>query len=304
MTRHGVVRILWGLTATAAATLRGGALAAQNFASPSVHFGAMSWPAAEPGDVLTINLDRFTEFDARRRRYNALRSTVGLDLLAVSRTRLLRLWHTTLLRGALAVGGALNEPTRFLQNNFLHGIRGFDEVPVDSIQEGIHAAASVELTHWIPRSLAGMFPFLQLGATGSTVSSDAWVAVGARAPRFGFSGQLRAGLPFGGHAFAERYLTDGYLLGTISLRVPLDDWADHITAGVAPEIELSYTASSGYFRRTDGTPFHEEFCSLRLTWGVAAFETWNDLCGHKDRGPTYGARLMIDARSLHLSKRP
>jgi hypothetical protein len=304
VSRRAVAPVLGGIVVGVAILSSAAPLAAQNFASPSVHFGAMSWPASEPNDVVAINLDRFTEFDARRRRYNALRSTVGLDLLALSRTRLLRHWHTTLLRTALAAGGSLNEPTRFLQNNFLHGIRGFDEVPVDSTQKAVHAAASVELIHWVPRRLAGMFPFLELGSTASTVSSDAWAALGARAPRFGFSGQLRAGLPFGGSAFADRYLTDGYVLGTISFRVPFDDWADALSAGVAPEIELSYTASSGYFRRADGAAFHEEFCSLRLTWGVAAFETWNDLCGHKDRGPTYGARLMIDARSIHLSKRP
>lgn len=288
----------------AALLLTGSRLAGQNFATPSIHWGAMSWPALEPNEVIAVNLDRFTEFDNQRVRYNAFDSTVGVNFVAVSRTRRLSRSRTTLYRIAVALGGALDEPTHFLQNNFLHGVRRLDEVPVEGEETGWLGAAAVDFIQWVPRRVLATVPFVEAGATASTVSSDVWAAVGWRAPRFGVSGLARVGLPLGGKAFPDRYLTDRYFLGTVSLRLPLDDWLDDVSAGVVPEIELAYTWSSGYFRRTNGGGFIERFCSLRLTWGVAAFETWNDLCGDKDRGPSFGARLMIDARSLHLRKRP
>jgi hypothetical protein len=277
---------------------------AQNFATPSVHWGAMSWPALEPSEILAVNLDRFTEFDNSHVRYNAYDSTVGINFLSFSRTRRLGRLRTTMYRASLAAGWAGNEPTLFLQNNFLHGIRRLKEVPVEGEATGVLGGVALDVVHWVPTSVAGAVPFAEAGATASLVSSDLWVAAGWRAPRLGVSGLVRAGLPLGGKVFPDRYLTEQYVLATVSLRLPTDDVFDRISAGIIPEIEVAYTWSSGYFRRADGRGFIEGFCSLRLTWGVAAFETWNDLCRNKDRGPTYGARLIIDARSLHPSKRP
>lgn len=275
-------------------------LPGQNFASPSVHFGAMSWPALEPEVAAVVNLDRFTEFDGEGRRYNALHETVGLDLLAVSMTRPLRLTSLTLVHGALAVGVAWDQPTRFLQNQFLHGIRRFAEVPVGHTEQGAHGAASLELTQLLPVTPLHSAPFVDLGGTASSVASDLWIETGWRAPPFGLSAMVRAGVPIGGSAFPNRYLADDYVLALLSVRLPLDDWAAGLPAGgIIPAIEVSLTQSSGYFRRATGGGFHERFCSLRLTWGVAAFETWNDLCGGKDRGPTYGARLELNVRSLN-----
>jgi hypothetical protein len=290
--------------ALAALLVTGAPRAAQDFGTPSAHWGAMSWPALEPNEVIAVNLDRFTEFDNQRVRYNAFDSTVGINFVAGSSTRRLFRSRTTLWRAALAIGWAGNEPTRFLQNNFLHGLRRLNEVPVEGQENLFLAGGALDLIQWVPRRVLATIPFVQGGATFSVVSQDVWAAAGWRAPRFGVSGLARVGHPIGGKAFADRYLTDGYFLATLSGRLPLDDWLDDVSLGIVPEVELSYTWSSGYFRRANGKGFIERFCSLRLTWGVAAFETWNDLCGNKDRGPSYGARLMIDARSIHLRKRP
>jgi hypothetical protein len=277
---------------------------AQNFATPSVHWGAMSWPAVEPNEFLAMSLDRFTEFDNGRVRYNAYDSTVGINLVSFSRTRRLGHLRTTLFRASLSAGYAGNEPTLFLQNNFLHGIRRLKEVPVEGEVTGFLGGVAVDVIHWVPTKIGGAVPFAEAGATASLVSNDVWAALGWRTPRFGISGLVRAGLPLGGKVFPDRYLTDHYVLAMLAVRLPSDDVLDKLSAGIFPEIELGYTWSSGYFRRTDGRGFTEGFCSLRLTWGVVAFETWNDLCRGKDRGPTYGARLIVDARSLHPSTRP
>jgi hypothetical protein len=297
--------VTWRSLALASATmLAAPGAAAQNFATPSVHWGAMTWPAIEPNEILAVNLDRFTEFDNEHIRYNAYDSTVGLNFASFTRTRRIGRSRSTLYRASLALGFANNEPTLFLQNNFLHGIRRLNEVPVEGQVKSVLGGLAVDVIQWIPVNLLGNVPFAEAGVAGSNVSNDIWAAAGWRASKFGISGLARVGTPLGGKIFPDQYLTNSYFLATLSARFPTDDWFDRITAGVVPEIEISYTWSSGYFRRTDGRGFIEGFCSLRLTWGVAAFETWNDLCRGKDRGPTFGARLVIDARSLHPKKRP
>jgi hypothetical protein len=110
---------------------------------------------------------------------------------------------------------------------------------------------------------------------------------------------VRGGVVGGGEAFPDRVLRRWNGTATVSGTLPLDQWGARLPFGaLLPEIELGYSRTTGFFASRSGRALAEKFCTLRLTWSPLSFETWNDLCGHKDKGPTYGVRLFIQTSAL------
>ncbi len=283
---------VWALSAAAEAS-------AQELVGPGAHFGALPFPANEPGADLGLHFDRFTEFGKPSDpngtvSYNGLHETVGLNLVGLTVTRPFPGARATLYHLAAHGGFSGDEPTRYFQNEFLHQVAGWERVIVGKVQRKAHAGLSAGLDRWFRLPMRAVTGFVGGGGQLSTIHQDAFVHAGMRTPRFGLSAMLRAGVIGGGTGFPGRVLNHEYLMGTVALRLPLDDWADPLPlGGLIPEVEVGVTRSSGLFRSTTGRRRYETVCALRATWTPFTFELWNDVCGGKDQGPSYGARLSL-----------
>lgn len=288
----------------------------------SAVFGAVPFPEIDPMIEFGINVDRFTDStkstDFGRLRHYVLQRTYGLNVVHLSVARQFQhtaaVWRIT---GGLGYTG--EEPTKYFQNRFLHHFFFLDSVPVDPthLREG-RAVASLtgEVNYWFDNLLfhSGWFRwnaplFLGAGATGATLNHEAFVQVGLR------PASLRAGsidLPIPSFMYraspwvhSSRLYPTGtiarsYHFSTMSWRIPLDRWWD--SRGVLPEIEWGSTSTSGFYMATDSSgkavPLPEKVCTIALHWAEGDFtaETYNDSCGNKDQGPTYGVRFFTRLR--------
>lgn len=89
--------------------------------------------------------------------------------------------------------------------------------------------------------------------------------------------------------------TQSYL-GQVSVSI-----ADYDTTEGQPprwEVEFAATIDSGLFVSPSGHGIERRFGSLALHFPYGAFETWNDVLGRTDSGPTFGFRLMVDVVQL------
>src|SRR5439155_13627592 len=126
------------------------------------------------------------------------------------------------------VGDAGDQPTRFLQNDYVHAILGQAGVPVGATRDGVQYAASGSLTRWFDGPLLfaradamerGAEPtgwrtrwFVGAGVATSTIYHEAFAHAGATLlvpasfvpeRRFRFALTDRATFPSGGGAFAD-----------------------------------------------------------------------------------------------------
>lgn len=127
----------------------------------------------------------------------------------------------------------------------------------------------------------------------------------------GIGGTARAGVLWPGVHFRD--LTSHYaniqMVGRVGLMV----------AQVPIDVDLTFTGAEGFFVRARSdeewamirdvdrpptevyqakTPMQERFASLRIRSGRFTFETYNDMLGGKDKGPSFGAHVAVATSSL------
>jgi hypothetical protein len=292
--------------------------ASQGLIAPSGHWGALMFPEAEPLNEFGLSFDRFTPYgkvtDKADTAYNAIDENMGLNFAHFS-------WSTPLRRrsGILRVigqlGYAADQPTEFLQNDFLHHNRNLGFIREVPSRSGVEWGVSAESNFFFdtrPTSrripLAYTAPvFVGAGGALSSVYHELFVQGGIRAQNARWrnaslpapSFMVRAGLAaVGSEAFPDSTVSNGYIAWQASVRIPLDRWWE--AGSVLPEIEVGYSKSTGLFQRSvpDGTGVEriaETMCTVAFKWAGGDFtaETYNDTCGQKDKGPSFGIRTYV-----------
>lgn len=272
----------------------------------SVHWGALAFP--DHDRTLTLGMtvvDRFTEFDGAGRRYNEIRETMGFNFFSLSWTERLESfkgWNTNLTAGA---GPTRDGFSRFLQNDVIHKLRGFDPVPVGNKREANDFMISGTLTRWTSLFGSDDVFYAGLGAAGGSLYYEVYAQAGFRrlslfdavpvlSDYVRLSALGRYGRPFNGAAFRE--VADRSWVGQASVGFGNYRHWDHATPW---EIEIAGTIDSGLFVDQHGASLEERFISVAFRYAAATFETWNDLINQKDYGPTFGARLTFDLLYLY-----
>lgn len=150
--------------------------------------------------------------------------------------------------------------------------------------------------------------FLHGGATTAKYEFGGHLGVaGVRLRSLGLGGIGRAGLLAPGYHFPD--LTAHYVNLQGIVRAEIDWW------DVPTYVEVALTSATGFFvaprtpeqlaairERDDDpedvysakTPVSERFMSVRVGIGEFTFETYNDVIGGKDKGPTFGAHAAFD----------
>src|SRR4030095_11628190 len=98
--------------------------------APDVHWGANTFPPVDPEVRLSLSLNRFTEFSKSGQRYNDIDETFGFNMLHLSMADQVPA-HPDFTFTLFAGGGpTANQPTSFLQNDFLHNLWGLARAPL------------------------------------------------------------------------------------------------------------------------------------------------------------------------------
>ena len=131
-------------------------------AAPSVHWGSISYP--DQGRLLEtgLTLNRFTEFNSSRSRYNSIQETSGFNFGTVSWTEPLKQypgWSANLTVGA---GPTRDDPTNALQNRWVHRWLDFDRVPVGSVREATAALLCATQVRAFPSPHATVVVFVRM----------------------------------------------------------------------------------------------------------------------------------------------
>ena len=278
--------------------------------APSVHWGAISYP--DQGRLLEVGLtlNRFTEFNSSRSRYNTIHETSGFNFGTVSWTDYLKQyseWSANLTVGA---GPTRDDPTNALQNRWVHRWLDFDRVPVGSVREATDFMIDGSLTRWFNLLGAQRTGFIGGGGSVGSLYQEIFARAGVRrlsiASLVGVSDQEAGVVPtilrsvrvsamgrysrLGAGAAYQEVAPQSYL-GQMSISI-----GDYSSNPFRPswELEFVYTVDSGLFVSPAGNSIEEYFCSVALRIGFVTFESWNDTINGRDFGPTYGGRFMID----------
>jgi len=269
--------------------------------SPSVHWGAISYPDQHSSRSLGVTINRFTEFDNDRSRYNPIDQTVGFNFAFLSWTehwRSLPGWSANVTLGG---GPTSDQPSRFLQNDVMHKPFGFDSVPVGRIRNATDFMFDASITRWATLFDTPNVAFVGVGASLGSVYHEPFVRVGARrvvlSEHLRFSAMGRYGRPFGSSAFDD--VATQSLLGQASLAVG-SYRADN---SPAIEVEIALTYDKGLFNTFDGRAKEQYFLSVAFRGGPLTLELWNDSWhpahfGTRDFGPTYGLLIQFDVLRL------
>ena len=264
-----------------------------------------------------------------RDRYNFQDETVGLNLFTMTYTASLARHH---LNGSnltyaftLLAGLQSDRLTEFYQNDIIHASSGLVNIPrgkvacsegdfelIKCVPVGIGAALNYRVLS-LDQGSDGETAFrespLFIGAGGmlSSVELDAYAQFGVR--RFGLlphewaltnyldvalSSVLRGGILKGMAVFpdiASKYVA---IDGSVALSI--------LQYEFPVLIEFGIVSSTGHFIVAPRAPHDqsapapealaETFYRLRVELGTFTFETFNDSIGGKDKGPSYGVRLL------------
>lgn len=292
---------------------------AENVA-PGVHWGAIDFPDRDPTLLAGFTVNRFTEFDPGRNRFNAVNQTAGFNFATFSwtdRIKALPGWSGNLTLGA---GPTAESPSRELQNNFVHRALGNNPIPIARTREGGDAMAGGSLTRWSTLFSSRDTGFAGMGIAGGSLYQEVYGRIGLRQlslaelaswmfpdtesellnsiSRFvRLSAMGRYSLLYGGAAYSGDVIADHNYLGQAS--VSFADYGDR--DGPAPqwELEVALTYDSGLFSSPHGRWLTRRFGSVALHFPYGTFETWNDWVGSTDSGPTYGFSLMLNVLKLY-----
>ena len=281
--------------------------------APSIHWGALSYPDQASELSIGLSLFRFTEFNGEGERFNDINETIGLNFITFSWTEhltdIFQNWSTNF---TLGVGPTRNQPTEWLQNDFIHdGLYGIPTVPVEDKRKETDFAISGSLTHWWEISGQKRIIYLSGGGQSGSLFHEIFARTGFRrwAPLktieylngnqegifaslfrpLRLSGMVRASRVATGAAFHDLANATYSAQGSISY-----GWYDEKTLHPWFEVEIGATIDSGLFNGEMGDSLEERFWTAALRAYPFTIETWNDQLNGKDYGPTYGARLTMD----------
>ncbi len=285
--------------------------------APSVHWGAIAYPDQERTLLGGVTLNRFTEFDRERKRFSAVDESAGFNFATISWTgRVERFpgWSTNLTVGA---GPTYPEPTRSLQNDFIHHLIRNDTVPVGRRREEPDFMVNGSISRWIKLFGEREVGFASIGFASGSLYHETFGRIGLRRlsladllqPAIGaspvlegfsryvrFSAMGQYGRLLGGAAYGHSVLPEQYFLGQASVSV-----GKYGDGGSVPDWELEFAATidSGLFATPAGRSIERRFGSIALRFPYGVVETWNDLLGGTDSGPTYGVQLMFDVYRIY-----
>lgn len=307
------------LLAVAGAVVAAGSVRGQSLA-PEAHWGGPILPADRPELRLGLHLNRFTELSKTGQVFNDIDETTGFQFASLSWSENTPSDPNLFFTVTGAAGFSGDQPSRFLQNDYVHAIMGQSAVPVLGVRESVEYAASGSLTRWFdgPRLFGDgegatatgwrTHAFLGAGAATSTLYHEAFAHAGASLlipDTFLFGRHVRvtaanrACWPLGGNAYPDLETFSNVSQVTIGL-VPPRVASDNVVLEFLgnPEFGLSATHDTGFFQR-NGEPIEEWFAGFYVQWATGLrFETWNDFANGTDFGPTYGFRVSLDVFSL------
>jgi hypothetical protein len=261
-----------------------------------------------------LTLNRFTEFNAARDRYNAIDQTSGFNMPTISWTEHLKAlpgWSTNLTVGA---GPTRDDPTNSIQNRNVHRWLGFKRVPVDAVREANDFMIDGSVTRWIGLLGADRTGFIGGGLSAGSLYEELYARAGVRrlpiaevmglSPNDGglwrtflrsirLSGMGRYSRLWSGAAYHE--VAPHSLMAQVSIAI-----GDYSKDPFRPawEVEFAYTIDSGLFVNSTGSSIEEQFGSIAVRIGFFTLESWNDSINKNDNGPTYGGKATVDVFRL------
>lgn len=285
--------------------------------APNVHWGGLAFPDRDRTLLAGYTVNRFTVFNESGARFNAVNETTGFNSYSVSWTE--RITALPGWRGNVTFGGGAtgDEPSERLQNGFMHGLLGQASVPIGQKRDGTDFMFGGSLTRWSTLFSAQETGFAGIGVASGSLYQEVYGRIGFRhlsladvldwlhpgaAPavlrqmsRFlRMSAMGRYGRLYGGSAYPDTAIAQQSYLAQVS--VSLADYA-----GDQPPrwgVEFAATIDSGLFASAAGHSIERRFGSIAFYFPYGIFETWNDVVGGTDSGPTYGFHLMLDVLQL------
>lgn len=112
-----------------------------------------------------------------------------------------------------------------------------------------------------------------------------------------FSAMGRYGRLYGGAAYSDAVIANQSYLAQGS--ITLSDYQDNDVDSPRWEFEFAATIDSGLFATPSGNGIERRFGSIALRIPYGMVETWNDVLGKTDSGPTYGLRIMVDVWRIY-----
>lgn len=304
--------VLWPLSFMAAR--------AENVA-PGAHWGAIDFPDRDRTVMMGYTVNRFTEFNGSKDRFNAVNQTAGFNFATVSWTDRIKAvpgWSGNLTLGAGPTG---ETPSSDLQNRFIHRATGQSPVPVDHTRTGGDVMAGGSLTRWSRLFSPRDTGFAGIGIAGGSLYQELYGRIGMRhfslaelatwlvphlnqefltgVSRFvRFSAMGRYSRLYGGAAYSHDVIANQAYLGQASVSFADYDVGEWTRPQWEVEVALSY--DSGLFTSPNGRWITRRFGSVALHFPYGTIETWNDWVGSTDSGPTYGFSLMLNLQALSL----
>jgi len=295
------------------------ATAAAETPAPSVHWGAISYPDRDRTLAAGMTFNRFTEFNGSGARFNNIHESSGFNFATVTWTERLKAlpgWNTNLTIGA---GPTQPDPTLYLQNDFVHRLLAIDPVPVAAQRNGTDFMISGSVTRWVKLFGEREVGFAGIGFSSGSLYHEVNGQIGVRRLSLAdiaqswtgssptvlnvfsqfirFSAMGRYSRLYGGSAFPDSTIANQSYLAQGS--VTLSDYKDNDIDPPRWELEFAATIDSGLFATPTGNSIERRFGSIALRFPYGVFETWNDVLGKTDSGPTYGLRFMVDVFRIY-----
>lgn len=126
-------------------------LAAQ-LAGPGAHWGTSIYAVAHAEERFSLETYRFTQFSSTGSQHpSQIQETAGINLSKLSITREMMIDRKNRLTWTLegGVGLSNDQPSEWLQNDYLHAIRHLDKVPVGQRRNATEFVAAGALNYWI-----------------------------------------------------------------------------------------------------------------------------------------------------------
>ncbi len=278
--------------------------------APDIHWGANGFPETDPEVRVGLSLNRFTEFSKSGGRYNDIQQTMGFNNVNVSIVDQLPSYPDWMFNVWAGGGRTGDQPSRFLQNEFLHNTWGLDRVPVGRSRNAWDYMGGGSLTYsregepFADDDIRGRI-FGGFGAALGTIYNEPFVHVGAEIHLHDWNMKVgimdRFSLPREGDAFSEvadqsnvAQLYIGYVPSRLGSSAEWFDWLG------APEFGFTFTHDSGLFvESVTNDPIDTWFISMMVKWPTGLkFELWNDILNSTDFGPTVGMVFSVDVMTL------
>jgi len=270
---------------------------------PDAHWGANNFPSSTPEVRAGLYFNRFTQFNAEGVRFNQIDETAGFNLLGLTYTDRFPSAPEFSFTTHVGVGVSNDEPTSWLQNDYVHDTIGQGEVPVGNEREQTELVGAFGVTRWFEPSTREEW-FIGGGVATSTLYHEPYLNVGVQYFHEGlnlrYGLMYRASTPFGGNAYPDVASFNSLLQSSVTYvpeRIPSSTWLGRALGN--PEVGLTVTYDSGLFENTANQAIETWFTSLRFKWRTGlAIETWNDIANGSDFGPTFGLMISVDVSTF------